>query len=150
MNAKCPYCFKPVEEPPAEATRAVCPHCHGERVVLPKRVPKSHGQLGAPVTPSWVGHHQKATFDTGRSSCPTKGYPMKTTTIHCDRCGATILGGHAVLEVKAGDLVKRHDAPLDLCGACAERFEDFLRGSHQGSPCDGLGAIEAPACAISR
>jgi hypothetical protein len=57
---------------------------------------------------------------------------MRTTTVHCNRCGSTIQGGHSVLELKAGDLAKRHDEPwIDLCGACSELFSSWLRSGRQ-------------------
>jgi hypothetical protein len=52
----------------------------------------------------------------------------RITTIHCSRCSCTILGGHSILEVKAGDLANRVDEPyFDLCASCADRFLDWLR-----------------------
>ena len=53
------------------------------------------------------------------------------TTIHCSRCGATILGGHSIIELKAGSLATRHDEPIDLCGECAEAFDDWMRGPRE-------------------
>jgi hypothetical protein len=56
---------------------------------------------------------------------------MRTTTIHCDRCGSTIMGGHSVLTIMAGELATRHGDPLDLCGDCCQRFEDWVQGPRQ-------------------
>ena len=45
-----------------------------------------------------------------------------------------------MLEVRAGELVKRHDdAWIDLCGPCTDRFVDWLRSGLEG-PQTGLGA----------
>jgi hypothetical protein len=54
---------------------------------------------------------------------------MRTTVIHCCRCRCTIMGGHSILEVKAGALANRFDAEprVDLCRDCADRFLDWLR-----------------------
>ncbi|MFI5455640.1 MAG: hypothetical protein ACHRXM_09330 [Isosphaerales bacterium] len=63
---------------------------------------------------------------------------MRTTVIHCSRCGATILGGHSILQIVAGELANRHDEPwIDLCGSCVDRFGDWLRS---GSPHNGAAA----------
>jgi ribosomal protein S27AE len=46
---------------------------------------------------------------------------MRTTQIHCSRCGDVILGGHSIIEAKHGELSARHDEPIDLlrvlCGS---------------------------------
>ena len=48
------------------------------------------------------------------------------------RCGSTITGGNSILELKAGDLAKRHEEPwIDLCASCADRFDDWLRSGRQ-------------------
>jgi hypothetical protein len=53
---------------------------------------------------------------------------MRTTVIHCCRCRCTIMGGHSILEVKAGALANRVDEPrFDLCGLCVDQFLDWLR-----------------------
>jgi hypothetical protein len=44
------------------------------------------------------------------------------------------------LEVKAGELAKRFDEPIDLRGGCSDRFADFLRAGQQTAH-DDLGAI---------
>jgi len=67
---------------------------------------------------------------------------MKTTTVCCDRCGAVILGGYSIIELTAGNLTKRIDGPIDLCGECSDRFVDFLRGPHQAAH-NGVGTIGA-------
>jgi hypothetical protein len=68
---------------------------------------------------------------------------MRTTQIHCNRCGDTILGGHSILEVKAGDLVNRVEEPyIDLCGSCVDRFQDWLRSGRQnGLPTVGTAPV---------
>jgi hypothetical protein len=46
----------------------------------------------------------------------------------------------SVLEVRAGELMKRHDdAWIDLCGPCTDRFVAWLRAGQEG-PQNGLGA----------
>jgi hypothetical protein len=56
----------------------------------------------------------------------------RITTIHCSRCGATILAGHSILAVKAGDLANRIEEPyFDLCAGCVDRFLDWLRSGRQ-------------------
>jgi hypothetical protein len=50
----------------------------------------------------------------------------RITTIHCSRCGCTILAGHSIIEFKAGGLATRHDEPLDLCSECSQRFDEWL------------------------
>jgi hypothetical protein len=68
---------------------------------------------------------------------------MRITTIHCSRCGCTILGGHSVLEVKADDLANRVEEPyFDLCAGCFDRFLDWLRSGRQNGQHD---AVAAPA-----
>ena len=58
----------------------------------------------------------------------------RTTMIHCSRCRATILGGHSVLEAKAGHLVNRLEEPsIDLCCDCTERFQEFMRGPRENT-----------------
>jgi hypothetical protein len=52
---------------------------------------------------------------------------MRTTTIACDRCSATIDGTISILEAKHGDLAKQLDQPLDLCASCADLFLDWIR-----------------------
>ena len=65
---------------------------------------------------------------------------MRTTNYCCDRCGSPVLEGRSVLEVKAGELAKRHDEPwIDLCGSCTDRFVDWLRTGKEGVQ-NGLGA----------
>jgi hypothetical protein len=56
---------------------------------------------------------------------------MRTTTIHCNRCGQTIAGSFSVLTITAGDLVSRHGDPIDLYGSCCELFADWLRAPRQ-------------------
>lgn len=51
---------------------------------------------------------------------------MKTTTYTCDRCHATITQGRNVLQVAAGDLIKKLAGELDLCDACGTAFRTFL------------------------
>jgi hypothetical protein len=68
---------------------------------------------------------------------------MRTTVIHCCRCRCTIMGGHSILEVKAGDLANRVEEPyFDLCAECAARFLDWLRSGRQNGQHDA-GAIGA-------
>jgi hypothetical protein len=59
---------------------------------------------------------------------------VRTTQIHCNRCGATILGGHSILRVEAGALASRLEGEpyIDLCGDCVERFQDWLRSGRNG------------------
>lgn len=66
---------------------------------------------------------------------------MRQTLYHCNRCGASITDGrHSILEVKAGELAKRHDEPwIDLCGGCADGFENWLRSGKETAH-NGLGA----------
>jgi hypothetical protein len=68
---------------------------------------------------------------------------MRTTTIACDRCSTEITGGHSIVEVKHGDLVRQFDQPLDLCQQCCSEFLEWLRGSHKFE----LAASEATASA---
>ena len=42
---------------------------------------------------------------------------MKEVRRFCDRCGSNILEGGTVLEVKAGELVRRLPESLDFCRA---------------------------------
>jgi hypothetical protein len=64
---------------------------------------------------------------------------MRTVTIHCSRCGCTILGGHSILEVKAGDLANRIEEPyFDLCASCVDRFLDWLRSGRQNGQHDAV------------
>jgi hypothetical protein len=56
---------------------------------------------------------------------------LAATATCCDRCSAIILRGHSILDVKAGDLVKRFDAPLDLCLDCSIAFGDWLSEPRQ-------------------
>jgi hypothetical protein len=56
---------------------------------------------------------------------------MRQITYICNRCGSAILENRTILEIKAGALGARHDEPIDLCGTCQDRFEDWLRsGQH--------------------
>ena len=71
---------------------------------------------------------------------------MRTTTIHCTRCGATILGGHSIIELKAGALAYRHDEPIDLCGDCVERFGDWLKAPRENTEVRLTG--ERVGCAV--
>ena len=68
---------------------------------------------------------------------------MRTTQIHCNRCGETILGGHSILEFKAGELTNRVDEPyIDLCGSCVDRFLDFIgSGRQNGLPTVGTAPV---------
>ena len=68
----------------------------------------------------------------------------RTTQIHCNRCGATILGGHSILRVEAGDLANRLEGEpfVDLCEDCCARFLDWLRSGRQNGENDA-GAIGA-------
>jgi hypothetical protein len=62
---------------------------------------------------------------------------MKATTIICDRCGATITEGAAVLTIEAGNLRTRLHNPVDLCEACAGKLLEWLvaaRQVDQGEP----------------
>jgi hypothetical protein len=52
---------------------------------------------------------------------------VRHTTIRCDRCSTPISGGHSIVEVKAGDLVKQLDQPIDLCSTFSGQFLDFLK-----------------------
>ena len=67
---------------------------------------------------------------------------MRTTTIHCNRCGSTILGGHSILTITTGELATRNGESLDLCGDCCERFDDWLRGPRRAAH-DAVGAISS-------
>jgi hypothetical protein len=67
---------------------------------------------------------------------------MRTTQIHCNRCGATCTGGHSILTVTAGELANRVEEPyFDLCAGCADRFLDFLRSGQTAHA--ALGAFPA-------
>ena len=68
---------------------------------------------------------------------------MRVTTIHCSRCGATILGGHSILKIEAGELANRVEEPfIDLCEGCCDRFQDWLRSGRQnGQPTVGGDAV---------
>ncbi len=63
----------------------------------------------------------------------------RIVTIHCSRCGATILGGHSILKIEAGTLADRIEGEpyIDLCPSCVDRFLDWLR---QGKP-NALGGV---------
>jgi hypothetical protein len=50
-------------------------------------------------------------------------------TIRCDKCLSAIAGGNSIIEVKAGDLVRQLDQPMDLCSECCAEFLDWLRSS---------------------
>jgi hypothetical protein len=52
----------------------------------------------------------------------------------------------SILEVKAGELVKRCDYPLDLRGRCADRFDDWPELEHGGAQTDmkAIPEVEAP------
>ena len=70
------------------------------------------------------------------------GIMSRVTTIHCSRCGSTILGGHSILTVTAGELANRVEEPyFDLCQTCTDRFLDWLR---QGQP-NALAGVGAAA-----
>jgi hypothetical protein len=58
---------------------------------------------------------------------------MRQTTFVCDRCGSAILENRCIVELKAGALGSRHDEPIDLCGTCQDRFDDWLRGGQLGT-----------------
>jgi hypothetical protein len=76
---------------------------------------------------------------------------VKTTTIACDRCSATIDGTFSILEVRHGDLVRQFDAPLDLCSVCSGDLADFLKPTpfKLESSHEGVGASHAaPGCTI--
>jgi hypothetical protein len=61
----------------------------------------------------------------------------RITTIHCPRCGCTILGSHSILEVKTGDLANRIEEPyFNLCAGCIDRFLDWLRSGARNGPHD--------------
>jgi len=47
-----------------------------------------------------------------------------------------------VVEVGAGPLAIARGEPLDLCGECTERFNDWLKTGQQAAH-DGLGAAAA-------
>jgi hypothetical protein len=53
---------------------------------------------------------------------------VRQTTYLCNRCGGVILENRSILEIKAGALGARHDEPIDLCGDCQARFDDWLKG----------------------
>ncbi len=57
----------------------------------------------------------------------------RSTTYICNRCGSPVLENRSILEIKAGELAKRCDGEpwIDLCGSCADRFEDFLRSGKE-------------------
>jgi hypothetical protein len=41
----------------------------------------------------------------------------RTKLSHCAWCGVSIMGGHSILEVNAGELAKWRDEPwIELCG----------------------------------
>ena len=51
----------------------------------------------------------------------------RTVQIACDKCSTAINGGHSIIEVKHGDLLKQFDGPLDLCQSCSGGLPDLLR-----------------------
>ncbi len=61
------------------------------------------------------------------------GSMSRTTQIHCNRCGDTILGGHTIIEAKQGQLATLHDEPIDLCASCTDRFNDWLKSGRQNA-----------------
>ena len=71
---------------------------------------------------------------------------MKTTTIHCNRCGDVILEGHSIIEAKHGQLATQHDEPIDLCASCVDRFSDWLKSGRQ----NGLPTVGAVPVGIVR
>jgi hypothetical protein len=76
---------------------------------------------------------------------------MRITTIHCSRCGCTILGGHSVLEVKADDLANRVEEPyFDLCAGCVDRFLDWLRSGRQNGQHDAAAAPVVESAVTAR
>ena len=82
-----------------------------------------------------------------------RGENVKNISVCCDRCGAAILGGHSIIEVKAGELTTRHVEPLDLCADCCQRFEDWLRSGRQTAAFEpGVAAapLAVPMCQIAR
>ena len=46
----------------------------------------------------------------------------------CDRCSNVILSGGLVLTVVAADKLEMRQRDLDLCSACHDKFEAFLKG----------------------
>jgi hypothetical protein len=73
---------------------------------------------------------------------------MRQTTFVCDRCGNAIIENRCIVELKAGALGSRHDEPLDLCGDCQARFDDWLRGGRQNAGFEpGTIAATRPATA---
>ncbi len=52
---------------------------------------------------------------------------MRLTTIRCDKCATPISGGHSVITFTAGELVTRHDQPMDLCKTCTSEFVEWLK-----------------------
>jgi hypothetical protein len=71
---------------------------------------------------------------------------MRTTQIHCNRCGDTILGGHSISEAKHGELSTRRDEPIDLCASCVDRFQDWLRSGRQ----NGLPSVGTAPVGVAR
>jgi hypothetical protein len=63
----------------------------------------------------------------------TESSVMRQTTFMCNRCGNAILENRSSIEIKAGGLGSRHDEPLDLCGDCQARFDDWLRSGRQNA-----------------
>jgi hypothetical protein len=70
---------------------------------------------------------------------------MRQTTYLCNRCGNSILENRAIVEIKSGALGSRHNEPIDLCGDCQARFDDWLRGGRQTA---GFEPGTAPAVSV--
>jgi hypothetical protein len=67
---------------------------------------------------------------------------VRTTTIHCNRCGAIVLEGMSVLEAKHGRLSRQFDDALDLCEGCGESFVSWLKSGRQtGFPTMGTAPV---------
>ena len=71
---------------------------------------------------------------------------MRTTTIHCNRCGDVILGGHSIIHAKRGQLATQHDEPIDLCASCVDRFSDWLKSGRS----DGLASVGTGPVGMAR
>jgi hypothetical protein len=69
---------------------------------------------------------------------------MRILQVHCNRCGATCMGGHSMLRVEAGNLANQIEGEpyVDLCRECCSQFLDWLRsGARNGQ--HAVGAVPA-------
>ncbi len=51
---------------------------------------------------------------------------MKTITITCNRCAATITEAGSIITIEAGNLRGRLHNPVDLCESCAGKLLEWL------------------------